>query len=55
MVLRYKDKLLPRAIKVPGKRKAIDVVCSYYSTVVIADDYSVWAMVSCTIVLFMPP
>jgi hypothetical protein len=44
-VLRYQDKLHPRVIKLPGNRKAIDVACSYYSTVVVADDYTVWAMV----------
>lgn len=43
-VLRYQDKLIPREVKLPGKRKAIDLMTSYYSTIVVASDMSVWAM-----------
>lgn len=43
-VLRYQDKLVPRVLSLPGKRKAIDIATSFYSTIVVADDLSVWAM-----------
>lgn len=40
----YKDQLFPKRMSLPDSRRAVDVYCSSFATVVKADDDSLWIM-----------